>query len=121
MRIIFMNLISNAIKYQREDNANPSIAISIKVTEEFSTIEFRDNGIGIEEKYKSKVFDMFFRGTILATGSGLGLYIAREIIVKLGGKINLQSEENIGTTISIQIPNLIHQAHPLEEDKNEEE
>jgi PAS domain S-box-containing protein len=121
MKIIFMNLISNAIKYQRNDNANPSISISIKVTEEFATIEFRDNGIGIEEKYKSKVFDMFFRGTILATGSGLGLYIAREIILKLGGKITLQSEENIGTTISIQIPNLIHQAHTIEEDKTEEE
>jgi PAS domain S-box-containing protein len=121
MKIIFMNLISNAIKYQKEDNANPSIAISIKVTEEFSAIEFRDNGIGIEEKYKLKVFDMFFRGTILATGSGLGLYIAREIILKLGGKITMHSEENIGTTISLQIPNLVHQAVPADEDKSEED
>ncbi|HSZ24972.1 MAG TPA: PAS domain-containing sensor histidine kinase [Cytophagaceae bacterium] len=111
IKILFMNLISNAIKYQREDNDTPFLSISVKVTEQQAEIEFRDNGIGIEEKYRSKVFDMFFRGTVLATGSGLGLYIAKEVILKLGGKISLTSEENIGTTVSLQIPNLLYQAN----------
>ena len=120
MKVIFMNLISNAINYQQKDILNPSLMISIKITKDFSEIEFRDNGIGIEEKYKSKVFDMFFRGTVLSSGSGLGLYITKEIIVKLGGKITLLSEENIGTTITLKIPNLINKIDLFEEGRSEE-
>ncbi len=106
MKIIFMNLVSNAIKYQDENKTNPSLTISIKCDEEAAVISFRDNGIGIEEKYKSKVFDMFFRGTILATGSGLGLYIVKEVMLKLGGSLDLISEEKVGTIITLKIPNL---------------
>ncbi len=121
MKIIFMNIISNAIKYQSEENPNPSLSISIKCDASFAEIEFRDNGIGIEEKYKSKVFDMFFRGTILATGSGLGLYIVKEILLKLGGKLELVSEENVGTTLSLKIPNLANEAQSFPQNKSEEE
>jgi PAS domain S-box-containing protein len=120
MKIIFMNLISNAIKYQSEDKSDPSLTISIKCNESFAEIAFRDNGIGIEEKYKSKVFDMFFRGTILATGSGLGLYIVKEVVSKLEGKLELISEENVGTTVTLRIPNLIENINTLSKNNSEE-
>jgi hypothetical protein len=106
MKIIFMNIISNAIKYQSEERGNPLLSISIRCNESYAEIVFGDNGIGIEEQYKSKVFDMFFRGTILANGSGLGLYIVKEIMLKLDGKLELVSEENVGTTLTLRIPNL---------------
>lgn len=110
IKVIFMNLISNAIKYQVEENNNPYLYISIKCNEDFAEISFRDNGIGIEDKYKSKVFDMFFRGTILSNGSGLGLYIVKEIILKLEADLDLVSEVKVGTTISLRIPNLSGEA-----------
>jgi PAS domain S-box-containing protein len=106
MKIIFMNLISNAIKYQQENGPLPTLSININVTKEYAEIEFHDNGIGIEEKYIPYVFDMFFRGTILSTGSGLGLYIVKEIILKLEGSIKLVSDKDFGTTFNLQIPNL---------------
>ncbi len=105
MKIIFMNMISNAIKYQQENNANPFLSITINITQEFAEIEFKDNGIGIEEKYLPKVFDMFFRGTILSNGSGLGLYILKEILLKLEGSIKITSIENSGTSFLLKIPN----------------
>ncbi|HWZ23349.1 MAG TPA: HAMP domain-containing sensor histidine kinase, partial [Cytophagaceae bacterium] len=120
IKVIFMNLISNAISYQQKDSINPALLITIKTTSEFSEIEFRDNGIGIEEKYRSKVFDMFFRGTVHSTGSGLGLYITKEIIAKLGGQITLVSEENKGTSIVLRIPNLISQIYFLNDDHAEQ-
>ena len=107
MNIIFMNLISNAIKYQNTDIESPALSITIIVTKEFASIEFKDNGIGIEEQYQSKIFEMFFRGTTLSNGSGLGLYILKEILLKLGGTINIISTENIGTSFILKIPNAV--------------
>jgi PAS domain S-box-containing protein len=109
MKIIFMNLISNALKYQKPDSTNPYITVSVYANEEYSEIEIRDNGVGIENKYQQKVFEMFFRGTVLSTGSGLGLYITKEITAKLGGTIHLDSKEQEGTTFRIRIPNLIRE------------
>jgi signal transduction histidine kinase len=63
-----------------------------------------DNGDGIPPEFQSRVFDMFYRAHKKARGPGLGLYIVRHIIERLNGKISLQSEKNIGTTITLMIP-----------------
>ena len=65
-----------------------------------------DNGMGISELSIGKVFDMFYRGTKLSAGTGLGLYICKEIVNKLNGEISLQSKLDVGTTIDIIIPKL---------------
>lgn len=67
-------------------------------------IEIQDNGEGISEKHLSKVFDMFYRATTTSVGTGLGLYICKEIVAKLKGSISLISEVGKGTTVTIQIP-----------------
>lgn len=75
LKIIFGNLISNAVKYQNITQENSYLDINIKIEEEKIIVNLKDNGIGIEEKYISKIFDMFFRATDRGDGSGLGMYI----------------------------------------------
>jgi signal transduction histidine kinase len=63
-----------------------------------------DNGIGISEEYQSKVFDMFFRGHAASSGTGLGLYIVKEIVQKMGGTISLSSSLGEGTSVHLSLP-----------------
>ncbi len=103
--IIFNNLISNAIKYSNPYIEHPFIHIDILIRKEEALIQFKDNGIGINEGYQDKIFNMFYRATEKSDGSGLGLYIVKEIIDKLEGSITVSSQVNIGTTFTITIPN----------------
>jgi signal transduction histidine kinase len=103
--VIINNLISNAIKYYDNTKENPFIKISAKVGKDKVILEFQDNGIGIEERYIVKVFDMFFRGTERNKGAGLGLYIVKEAIEKLRGQIRVESVIGEGTRFTIELPN----------------
>ncbi len=76
------NLISNAIKYADLTKPEPCVAIKIDITQEEATIIIEDNGIGIEQEQLNKVFEIFFRGSAHSHGSGLGLYIVKEIVDK---------------------------------------
>jgi signal transduction histidine kinase len=105
--IILRNLISNAIKYRHKSREDSFIRINISFPEESTCrILLEDNGIGIREEYLQKVFDMFFRATESSDGSGLGLYIVKQTIEKLGGILQLESEHNKGTRIEITLPGL---------------
>lgn len=106
MKIIFNNLISNAIKFQNEKQKKHTIEIHIQTTSEEARISIRDNGIGIRDKFQKDVFKIFFRATNKNTGSGLGLYIVNDCIQKIKGSIELTSSHEEGTTISITIPNI---------------
>ena len=64
-----------------------------------------DNGEGIPKSRLSSIFDMFYRATENKQGSGLGLYIVKNVVEKLGGKIKVESEENRGTIFKVEIPN----------------
>ena len=104
--IIFRNLLSNAIKYSSSPHNVPRVDIRVKATSEFAHIEVEDNGMGIMEEHIDKVFDMFYRATDANAGSGLGLYIVKQVINKLEGRINLTSQVGKGTKVSITLPNL---------------
>jgi PAS domain S-box-containing protein len=103
--VIFNNIISNAIKYKDTSKEESFVSISVECDSEKAMITIKDNGIGIAEEKQEKVFDMFYRATKLSTGSGLGMYIVKETLEKLGGSITLESGLNRGTKFSIQIPN----------------
>jgi len=105
LSIILNNIISNAIKYSRDDDDNPYVNISVVVNKRYAEIIVKDNGIGISEEYHSKIFDMFFRATSSAMGSGLGLYIVREALNRIDGTITFKSALHKGTTFNISIPN----------------
>jgi PAS domain S-box-containing protein len=105
VNMIFNNIISNAIKYKDNSKENAFIAINVDCSNDFATISIEDNGIGIDEKNLVRIFDMFYRATKLSTGSGLGLYIAKEAIEKINGTMKIESELTQGTKFTITIPN----------------
>lgn len=105
LEVIFNNLISNAIKYHKPDgNRYIMIQTEINDTNSSLSINITDNGIGISDDHQKKVFDMFYRAHDHSEGSGLGLYIVYVVVNKLNGKIKLESKENVGTTINIELP-----------------
>ena len=102
---VLQNVIDNAIKYKKEEYGVESLVIiTIDSTSAEVKIGITDNGIGIEESLKDKVFDLFFRGTASSSGTGLGLYIVKTSVEKMGGKITLNSVFKKGTSVNIVFP-----------------
>lgn len=102
--IILNNLISNAIKYHRQDGKSRWIKTSVIKTKSILSVMVADNGQGIQEDRKERVFEMFYRGTERSQGSGLGLYIVKEAVEKMYGKIHVESTEGVGTSFYVTIP-----------------
>jgi PAS domain S-box-containing protein len=105
LSIILNNLFSNAIKYQDINKNDSYISIDITTTENEVRITVEDNGIGIDKKHLNKIFKMFYRVSSIAPGAGLGLYIVKEAIHKLGGDIQANSAQGEKTIFNITIPN----------------
>lgn len=105
LRLIFANIISNAFKYYNP-GVKSYLRIKIDITPLRAVLTFTDNGIGIHQEYLDKIFDMFFRATEKSEGSGLGMYIVKQAVDKLKGKIKIESEYGSGTSIRLVIPNL---------------
>ncbi len=106
LRVVLNNLISNAIKYHTLVQDQPFVRINVSLQPDKAVFTVEDNGRGIDANHVGKVFDMFFRASSDSKGSGLGLYIVKEIVTKLGGTILLQSELKKGSTFRVEIPNL---------------
>ncbi len=103
MRQLFQNLISNAIKYRRDQ----PVVVEILAVKEVNFWKFgvRDNGQGIELRYQEKVFEMFQRLHGEETpGSGIGLAICKRIVERLGGRIWFDSAPGSGSTFWFTIP-----------------
>jgi len=104
---VFSNLVDNSIKYLSPKRAG-KIKISGHKGKNFSVYYVEDNGIGIPDNYKDKIFNIFFRtNQISTTSDGLGLTIVKKIIEIHSGKIKVESVENEGTKFILHIPNKI--------------
>lgn len=103
---ILENLISNAVKYHKKKQADSYIKITGQSDQKQLQLRIVDNGIGIDSVHHTKIFDMFFRLSGKAEGSGIGLYIVKETIEKLEGSIQVKSELETGTTFIITLKNL---------------
>jgi PAS domain S-box-containing protein len=103
---IINNLLTNAVKYQRPDCKEKKVSFSFNVNEEIAEIRVSDNGEGIPNEKFENVFNMFYRLSNQSVGSGLGLYICKEMVQRLGGSIHLESQLQKGTTFTITLPNL---------------
>ncbi len=115
---VFLNLLSNAIKYRKED-VPPKISITSSVVNgadylaqgaspfrNYLLITFADNGIGFEQQYKDKVFELFQRlhGKNQYSGTGIGLAICKKIISNYNGFITVDSEPAIGSRFQVFLP-----------------
>jgi signal transduction histidine kinase len=107
MRIILSQLISNAIKFKKEDQERARIKVRINSDLNQAHIEVEDFGVGILKDHMHKVFQIFFKSQNQASGSGIGLYIVKEALDKMGGTITVESKPGDGTLFSIKIPNKI--------------
>ncbi|HVZ97651.1 MAG TPA: 7TM diverse intracellular signaling domain-containing protein, partial [Chitinophagaceae bacterium] len=108
LSIIINNLISNALRYHDPKKDKPYLKITIIADAQHAKIEVADNGLGIDQKHLENIFAMFYRADEASRGSGIGLYIVKNAVEKLGGTISVESAVNTGTKFTIDIPN-----HPV--------
>ena len=101
---IVTNILGNSLKYTTEGG----ILVRTDIFDRSVSLLIKDTGIGIAEEDQAHIFDRFYRGENVSKstipGSGLGLAIARELVVLLGGSINIESAVGIGTTVSVTLP-----------------
>lgn len=103
--IILSNLITNAVKYHRLNQDDPYIRIAFKRISDTVIFSVEDNGQGIPAHSVNKVFEMFFRASQETDGTGLGLYIVKEALAKVKGKIEVESEFGKGTIFTVTLEN----------------
>lgn len=99
------NLVDNAVRYNRE---NGEVSVSVEDEGKNAVLKVSDTGIGIPEKYQSRIFERFFRVDKSRSketgGTGLGLAIVKHTVEYLGGELSLKSKENEGTTVTVKLP-----------------
>lgn len=104
LQVILNNLLSNSIKYADRNKAESVITITASATSNSFTFSVEDNGDGIAEDHQDKIFNMFYRASEKASGSGLGLYIVKETLEKMNGTISHQSTLGKGSLFTVTIP-----------------
>lgn len=102
IKIIFENLLENSIQFCTPEN--PMIRVMARQEGSFLTLEFSDNGQGIESAYHDRIFEMYYRANHNSKGNGLGLYIVKKAVEKLNGSITFTSEYLHGTVFTITLP-----------------
>lgn len=105
LSLIINNLVSNAVKYQRSNEENPTVQLLVEVNQKEAIIQVHDNGVGIIEDHLTKIFDIFFRSSDFKNGLGIGLYIVKEALNRLKGKIDVSSVYGSGSHFVLTIPN----------------
>lgn len=105
LKNIIINLLSNAIKFSDQDK---TCQIETSLRDDKLSICVKDEGIGIAKEDMQYMFSTFYRGknTINIEGTGLGLHIVKRYVDMLKGQINISSQLNKGTAISVEVPNL---------------
>lgn len=105
LKIILNNLISNAIKFHRSaEEVEPCVTISLEEVNKEWKLTVSDNGKGIPPDHLDHIFTMFYRAHETSSGSGLGLYIMKEAIEKMSGRVEVQSKVAEGTTFHVFLP-----------------
>lgn len=111
LKVVLNNIIGNAIKYRHPEREKHVVKIKLNIEPEMVYITISDTGIGIDSEHLDKIFQMFYRAQLTnkKQGSGLGLFIVKESLNKVGGDIKVSSVLNEGTTFEILFPNKILQ------------
>ncbi len=104
LKVVFNNLIANAVKYHDLTKPDPYIKIAGSTENGAYIVRIEDNGMGIPAEHTPRIFDMFYRAHEKSEGSGLGLYIVRETLSKMGGQIAVDSTHGKGSTFLITLP-----------------
>ena len=105
IRLVWINLISNAVKYSSKQ-IKPAVTIGSVLGNDIVTYYIRDNGVGFDMQFKDKLFGVFQRlhSENEFEGNGVGLAIVKRIILKHGGKVWAEGEEGAGATFYFSLP-----------------
>lgn len=109
--IVLRNLLSNSFRYSDSNKKESHIWISGIVSKSDLRIEIRDNGIGIGKEHIHRVFDMFYRAVEFSQGTGIGLFLVKETVRMLRGKISVRSDIGQFTAFYLHLPNLTEGAN----------
>ena len=101
IRQVFINVIDNALKYTPESGV---IGIEVKSDDDNIQIIISDNGCGIPAEHLPKVRDKFYKANQTQRGSGIGLAVVDEIMNLHNGSLDIESTENVGTTVILTFP-----------------
>lgn len=101
IRIIIDNLIENAIQFTTD---NPVIAISVVQKHNNLIISVSDNGEGIPEEFRNRLYEMYFRASERSRGNGLGLFLVKKAVVRLKGDIQFAQNGNKGSVFTVSLP-----------------
>lgn len=104
---VFMNILNNAVQAMPEDRVDAEITIYTEESDSDVSIRIKDNGVGIPDEIKDRIWEPFFTTKDVGVGTGLGMSITYGIIEKHGGKIELTSEVGKGTEFAISLPKRI--------------
>ena len=103
LRQVFVNIIDNALKYTEEGG---TIQVQVKLLGNNIVVTISDNGCGIPAEHLPKVKQKFYKANQTVRGSGIGLALADEIIALHSGTLTIESQENVGTVVTITLPAL---------------
>jgi signal transduction histidine kinase len=96
--------LSNAFKYVDPAKSQAAVIIKAALKDSLLYLEIEDNGIGISNEHKDKIFDLFYRGTARSNGAGLGLAIVKEMANKMDASIEIESEVAKGSVFRLKVP-----------------
>jgi two-component system phosphate regulon sensor histidine kinase PhoR len=102
LRSIVYNLVNNAIKFKSKEHT-PEIFVKTEREDDFIVISIKDNGIGIDSNKQEAIFSKYFRLQNNIEGSGIGLYLVKEIVTNAGGKIALKSYPGKGSEFKVYL------------------
>jgi PAS domain S-box-containing protein len=106
LRAILKHLIDNSIKF-RNNSTDSEVRVNVKIRNSIVYVSVSDNGLGMTDSDLMNIYEMFYRGNDIASGAGLGLFIVKGMVERLGGKIQVESKFGSGTTFSFAIPEQI--------------
>ena len=123
LQVVIDNLLSNAIKFSPDGGL---LTLDVKEVDTKVQLSITDQGIGVPQNAQEKIFDAFYQGTPAENsqikGSGLGLTIVKELLMRLNGKISIvsQTTEIPGTQMNITLPRAFKELNPIKATKNME-
>ncbi|HEY4322866.1 MAG TPA: HAMP domain-containing sensor histidine kinase [Mucilaginibacter sp.] len=104
LRVILNNLISNAVKYSDSKKEEQYVKVKTYLSETDTIIEVEDNGIGIRQKDQERIFDEFYTSGNNKKSSGIGLYLVKDAVTQINGRIEVESEPGLYSKFIVSIP-----------------
>lgn len=105
-RLIVTNLVANALSFYDPQKTSRELRMEVTAGEGDICLSVADNGIGIEPHLHTKIFQLFFRASERSGGAGIGLYVVKEVVDKMGGSIRVMSTPGIGSRFTVCLPSV---------------